>query len=67
MKLSAYIMTSDTGFAPNPFGRYCTLACCKATIRRHAEEGDVIVGVASAGFPKPGHLIYAMKVKYVLS
>jgi len=37
MKLSGYIVRVDTGFAPNPFGRHCTLACCKPTIRRVAE------------------------------
>src|SRR5262249_12272801 len=67
MKLSAYIITYDTGFAPNPFGHHCTLACCKPTIRRNAERGDIIVGTAPPRLPKPGHLIYAMRVKQVLS
>jgi Nucleotide modification associated domain 2 len=44
MKLSAYIVRVDSGFAPNPFGHHCTLACCKPTIRRKAEPGDIIVG-----------------------
>jgi hypothetical protein len=66
MKLSAYIVRFDTGFAPNPFGHYCTLACCKPTIRRKADKGDIIVGTASSRLPKPGHLIYAMRVKEVL-
>ena len=67
MKLSAYIIAIDSGFAPNPFGRYCTLACCKPTIRRNAEIGDIIVGTASSCSDKPGHLIYAMQVKEVLT
>lgn len=66
MKLSAYIVTVDRGFAPNPFGHYCTLACCKPTIRRNAEVGDIIVGIAGANFLRAGKLIYAMKVKEVL-
>jgi hypothetical protein len=66
MKLSAYIITVDAGFAPNPFGRYCTLACCKPTIRRMAKEEDIIVGSASMGAPNPGHLVYAMRVKEVI-
>jgi hypothetical protein len=66
MKLSAYIITVDAGFSPNPFGHYCTLACCKPTIRRNAKKGDIIVGTASARLPKPGHLIYAMRVKHIL-
>lgn len=67
MKLSSYVMTVDRGFAPNPFGRYCTLACCKPTIRRHAEVGDVIAGFAGKRFEHAGKLIYAMKVKEVLT
>jgi hypothetical protein len=67
MKLSTYIVKFDTGFAPNPFGRHCTLACCKPTIRRNAEECDVVVGIASARLPKPGRLIYAMRVKEILT
>jgi Nucleotide modification associated domain 2 len=34
MKLYSYIVTHDTGFAPNPFYGFCTLACCKPEIRR---------------------------------
>jgi hypothetical protein len=67
MKLSAYIIRVDGGFAPNPFGHHCTLACCKPTIRRKAEKGDTIVGTASSRYPHAGHLIYAMRVKEVLS
>lgn len=33
-----YTMTSDTGFAPKPFGGLCTLACCKPQIRRAAAQ-----------------------------
>ena len=29
-----YVMTSDSGFAPNPFHGTCTLACCKPKIRK---------------------------------
>lgn len=42
--LFSYVVKYDTGFAPNPEGRYCTLACCKPRIRNKAEEGDWIVG-----------------------
>lgn len=31
--LYSYIMTCDTGFAPNPFNNICTLACCKSSMR----------------------------------
>jgi len=67
MKLSAYIVKFDFGFAPNPYGHHCTLACCKPTIRRNAEVGDIIVGIAASRLERPGHLIFAMRVKEVLS
>src|SRR5947209_4857876 len=67
MKLSAYIVRFDTGFAPNPFGHYCTLVCCKPRIRRNAKKDDIIIGTAASRLPKPGHLIYAMRVKSVLT
>jgi hypothetical protein len=66
MKLSAYIVKFDTGFAPNPFGRHCTLACCKPTIRRCAKKDDIVVGTASARYPHAGKLVYAMRVAEVL-
>lgn len=66
MKLSAYIMMVDSGFSPNPFGRCCTLACCKPTIRRNAKVVDIIVDTASGSSATPSHLIYAMRVKCVL-
>jgi hypothetical protein len=67
MKLSAYIISTDAGFAPNPFGRVCTLACCKPALRRHAQEHDIVVGIGCASSGFPGHLIYAMKVSRVLT
>lgn len=66
MKLSAYIVSVDSGFSPNPFGRRCTLACCKPTIRRNAAKGDIIVGSGSVRCGLSGRLIYAMRVGEVL-
>jgi hypothetical protein len=66
MKLSAYIVRYDTGFSQNPFGRVCALACCKPTIRRTAEEGDIVIGTGSARTGLSKHLIYAMRVEAVL-
>jgi len=43
-KLYSYIMTSDSGFAPNPFHDICTLATCKPETRRLAKKGDWILG-----------------------
>lgn len=60
VRVYAYIVKSDTGFAPNPFHGVCTLACCKPAIRRTARPGDWVVGLT----PKRlGHrLTYVMRV-----
>ena len=47
MRLFAYKMTHDTGFAPNPFWGYLTLATCKPKIREHKRPGDWIAGFTS--------------------
>jgi hypothetical protein len=64
MKLYSYIVKHDTGFAPNPFHGYCTLACCKPIIRRKAEKGDWVVGLTpkSAG----NKIVYLMRVDDVV-
>ena len=60
MNLFSYIVASDSGFAPNPFWGYCTLACCKPAIRRTATVGDLIVGLT----PKAGghKIVYIMRI-----
>jgi hypothetical protein len=45
MKVYSYVVAHDTGFAPNPFFGYCTLACCKPQIRKTAKVGDWVVGL----------------------
>lgn len=60
MKIYIYILTHDTGFAPNPFRGFCTLACCKPVIRRTAQVGDWIVGVTRRALGNK--LVYAMKI-----
>ncbi len=43
-----YRMTHDSGFAPNPFHGFCTLAACTPNhMRANLGAGDVIVGVES--------------------
>jgi hypothetical protein len=60
MKGFVYVVARDFGFAPNPFGGYCTLATCKPKIRKSALVGDIIIGLSSR---KSGNkLIYAMRV-----
>lgn len=66
--LFSYVVRFDSGFAPNPFHGYCTLATCKRGIRAHADVGDRVVGTASSGAPvrRGGHLVYAMRVTEIL-
>lgn len=69
MKIYSYTVVSDSGFSPNPYHGYLTLACCKPRIRSSAKEGAWIVGTASfSRFPKlGGYLLYAAEVSEVLS
>jgi hypothetical protein len=65
MTLYSYIVKHDSGFAPNPFFGYCTLACCKPGIRRKAKKGDWIVGLT----PKAdgNKIVYFMEVNEKMS
>lgn len=62
--LFSYVVRYDSGFAPNPFFGYCTLATCKPRIRKHASVGDWVVGTGSAAAPvrREGYMVYAMRV-----
>ena len=40
VKLYSYIVAVDSGFAPNPFHGFCTIATCKPRIRKTAEIGE---------------------------
>lgn len=68
MSLYSYVVRYDSGFAPNPFYGFCTLATCKPGIRNSAELGDWVVGCGSAakGVNLGGRLVYAMRVTNVL-
>lgn len=68
-RIYSYVVRYDSGFAPNPFYGYCTLATCKPEIRRTASVGDWVVGCGSANqaVKRGGHLVYAMKVTEILS
>ena len=67
MRLFAYVVTRDAGFAPNPFHGYCTLATCKPRIRASADPGDWVIGVGSKSNNQAGRLIYAMRVEEAIS
>jgi hypothetical protein len=70
MTLYSYIVTHDTGFAPNPFFGVCTLACCKPKIRskvqkrKEREEDCWIVGLTPK---KDGNrIVYFTRVDEVI-
>ena len=65
MRLFSYIVVQDTGFSPNPFWGYCTLANCKPAIRRTAKKGDWIVGLSPKS--KGNKIIYVMEVQKILT
>ena len=60
----SYVVRYDSGFAPNPFYEYCTLATCKPNIRKGARIGDWVIGSGSNNLNtrRGGHLVYAMRV-----
>lgn len=71
MKLYSYVVDHDTGFAPNPFGGFCTLVCCKFShsgkwknVVELACIGDWVVGLGGKSQRSSGHgtIIYAMRV-----
>jgi hypothetical protein len=62
MKLYSYVLVDDTGFAPNPFDGFCSLACCKPVIRRSSNIGDWVVGTGSKSSVGNDKLVYAMKI-----
>lgn len=63
-RIHSYVVRYDSGFAPNPFYGYCTLATCKPSIRRSAKVGDWVVGSGSndRSVQRGGHMVYAMRV-----
>lgn len=67
--LHSYIVAYDSGFAPNPFNGFCTLATCKPEIRKNAAIGDWIIGTGSnrRGVRRGGFLVYAMHVQEALT
>ena len=64
MTLYSYIVAIDTGFAPNRFNGFCTLACCKPDIRRTAQEGDYVLGIGPKG--SGNRVVYTMRVEEVV-
>lgn len=67
VKLYSYVVKNDTGFAPNPFWGFCTVACCKPKVRLAASVDDWVIGTGSIRNVGNDKLIYAMKVTEKLS
>lgn len=67
--LYSYVVRYDSGFAPNPFYGFCTLATCKPRIRERAQIGDWVLGSGSGGrnVRRARHLVYAMRVTEALT
>lgn len=66
MKVYSYVMRCDTGFAPNPFWDYCTLAACTPNHRGiRPQIGDWIIGTGT--IDKGNKLIYAMQISEIIS
>lgn len=63
-RLFSYVVRYDSGFAPNPFFGFCTLATCKPTIRKAAVIGDWIIGTGSSAKKtnRGNRLVHAMKI-----
>lgn len=65
-KVCFYVMTTDTGFAPNPFHGICTLAACTPNhCKAKLVKGDLIAGCFRSG-RKP-RLVYVMAIDEVFA
>lgn len=69
MRLYSYIVRYDSGFAPNPFYNFCTLATCKPKIRKPALVDDWVIGTGSGNkkVGRSGYLVYAMRITDVIT
>lgn len=66
-RIYSYVVRYDSGFAPNPFYGYCTLATCKPRIRRGARVGDWVIGCGSSESDRSGYLVYCMRISEILT
>jgi hypothetical protein len=77
MRLFCYVVDHDTGLAPNPNRRVCTLVYCKykrpGVKRRNivelAQKDDWVIGVGGKSKKSSGHgtIVYVMRVDKNLS
>ena len=65
MQVCTYIVTEDSGFAPNPFGKWCTLAACTPNhMNARLDKGDWIVGFLSKS--RQNRFLFAMEILCVM-
>lgn len=65
MRLCSYVVVHDKGFAPNPFGDFCTLAACTPNHQGlRLCPGDWLLGNSSVA--TGSRLIYAMRIREAL-
>jgi hypothetical protein len=65
MKLLKYVMTHDSGLAPNPYFDVCSLALCTPNhMNARLKPGDWVVAHSSKGTGQ--RLVYAMRLTKVL-
>lgn len=57
-----YAVSYDLGFAPNPYGGLCSLACCKPRIRNSAKHGDWVIGLTGTKLKPALRCVFAMIV-----
>ncbi|MEZ9494932.1 hypothetical protein AB4170_21375 [Vibrio splendidus] len=62
VKCYTYVIPRDYGFAPNPFGRECTLATCKPNIRKSASIDDWVMGTSSIADGAESKIVFLMRV-----
>ena len=64
MQLYSYVVKNDSGFAPNPFGTWCTLAACTPNHQgARLKPGDWLMGNSDKAHGQ--QLVYAMRVSEV--
>lgn len=62
MKLCTYLLTNDTGLAPNPYHGWCSLAVCTPNHQgARLDEGDWIAGFLNKS--RQYRLVYLLKVE----
>ena len=66
-RLYTYVVRHDSGFAPNPYHGYCTLACCKPLIRKYARPGDWILGGGAVTKGRGAQVVFVMQVSETLT